>query len=351
MKRLLMIIVYGCLSTDLWGVELELNFILEPSETTSTMSLSTGGSDTVVTTYTGNAVARVEIDSETLVPQSIEFIGGRMSISDFVLRVTSLINFTGIGILNTGLALASDGASARFVTLNPPAPITSDGELLEVERHQSILDQGRALLTITVLGQSETLVNDFSQAPESGELGGSAKLTIQEISRSPAVVRLRFSIVSQFDDESSELIEGSNATLMTSERGEIVGFADGAILTRYGEWLNDSGLDPFDPPTENLYGIPIPLLYAFNLSIEEDTVPIRFSVGESSVLSFELPEQGLNASLLPEISYTLEGDSWIPVPEDLMIDGLASFEKGRSGESKIRLTSDQFQFFRFGVGL
>jgi len=98
-----------------YGIERDLDFSIQENETSLTMSLSTGSSDSTKIIYSGFVYATIEYDEETLVPASFSFRnGGAIRMSDTDLSVTGNVNYPLLGNRLTTISLET-----KLLTISP----------------------------------------------------------------------------------------------------------------------------------------------------------------------------------------------------------------------------------------
>ncbi len=345
--------IIGCLAVTsvCWSKEVVVNFAVVPSESVVEISLSTGGSDTQVVTYSGLMRALVTYDEQSLLPERFSFLDGRLAVSDSVHRLNSTITFAGLGTFDTGLVFTTEGVAADFVTEGSFSTFDSEGNFLNPEVHKTIINEGRAIVAVTILGETTSQTTEFAAEPVEGEFSGEAYLSIEEIWKTDVSQRLRFTLTYNNGGESSSPLDGTNATIRTVETSAMTALGEMEVRTDYGEWLLDRGLDPDNLPGPDSYRLPLPLLYAFDLPLDATTWPIFTSGSESPYVGLHLPSRGLRATVIPEISDSLEPGNWIPMPSEFYIDGPQSLSYGATGIAYIRLLNGDANFLRFRAEL
>ncbi len=327
--------------------EVIVEFELIPSESFTEVSLSTGGSHSRIVIYTGAFRARISYDESTLAPERFTFMDGRIAVSDSTHTLNSNIPFTDLGTFNTTLTVRSEGLAALPSTNNNFTTFDEEGNFLNIEQHLFILNEGSATISVTILGETVSETSDLAIDSIVGPFARSARLEIEEVSKTETTQDLRFTLTYDNGSDSSEILDGSSAVIRTVETGSVTSVGEIELLTDFGDWLLDNGWNPDSPPEIGPGGLPVKVLYAFNLPRHSNVWPISvYSDGHLNVV-LHLPSRGLKATLLPEISNSMEKDSWRAMPIEYLLDGVHSLQFGASGFSTIRLSNNETQYLRF----
>ena len=334
------------------GEDVALDFEILPNSGEATLSLSTGDSDSSSISYSGNILANVSFDLETLRASQIEFTGGSIQFPDTEFNVRGNILYTGLGTFDTQLRLTNSGIKGRLSSPNGPGPVSTLNGVIDTSFHNTTIYHGFASFTVTINGISETQSIDFGSEPSTNVSEDHTRILISEFARMPEKRILKFVIETTISDSESEVIEGSTATLNTRETGfyEAVAFAE--YPTELGVWLEQNGLSIADYQSLNPFGIPYNLIYALDLAADAKRLPISFDTQSDAILPYvtiQLPETGLKRQVIPYFSFDLLPGSWSPVSSRHYIDGVESLLPGETGIVRIAFDDWPFGFLRFAV--
>lgn len=331
---------------------LALSFEVQPgSASTISARFSDGTPDSDNVTFSGTMLAEVVFDDESLEAKNLTFTGGRVASSDTNLFFSAPVFITGLGTFTIEIFSQTRNYAGAFSTPSPPGTVSALGEWNRAE-HNLTVNEGTTTRTGTIVclgSESETV--DFSVTPETGPLEGVGSLLIREVSVNSVSRTLEFSLVTSTATTVSEPLEGTTSSLIFTEQGTFTAIATTQIPTALGQWALDHGVTLVSGEERNAAGIPHALLHAFHLEPGDTALPmeIESAPGASPVLEVTLPLAGLNATLIPQMSSTLRGDDWIPLPMEFWLSGPGSLDSGASGTARLRLPGGTSGFVRLQV--
>ena len=335
------------------GETLPLNFIIQPgSESEIRIASSTGGqaSDTVV--YEGNLLADIDFDAASRRVNSITFQGGEMTVSDVDLSFTSNVNSADLGTFSTEFRVETNQIKQYLITPNSPGMVDPDSLQLINSDHLTRIDDGSISLTITALGQSQTMSVDYRTNSEDVQGSGTGTLFVREYVRRLQAQTLQFVLESRVDESESIPLQGTNAMIEISERGVVRATATVDIPadmpSNFLNWATSNGVTIITGAERNHFNVPYALAFAFGLPPNSSSrdIPI-FLRSNPPGLELNFPEDGLGLSLIALYSETLSSESWIPLPNEYITHGLDSLDKGSVGTTSVIFPSPYPSFIRF----
>ena len=314
----------------------------DDAETIIGMSVSTtdgaADRDTDTVSYSGEFAIDLTLDTFGLRPLEIVFTDGRVSFSESFLDVSALIHYDAVNdSITTFIQQRTEGISSITRTLDTGF-LGAMGEVRN-EDHESTFDRGTVEFTVTILGSPQSNLLDYGVEPSVGDISGETTLLLSELSRDLFQREVKVELQNKVDFTEDVPFPDTNATFTFTEVGEIVAEGTLVLPTDYGQWLSDEELGNELPETLNASGLPYSLLYALQLPVGSERIPVAaVSVEGEPEVVIQLPVDGLRARLIPQFSPDLTSDSW---------SDLEGLEVGESGEQVVSFPDGERGFIRF----
>lgn len=327
-------------------------FQVQPGATSLvSMSASTGGSDSATITYSGDFSADLTFDETTLIPQTITFSGGNITVSNTSLSIGTNVFFSGGGTFFTTIALSTNNLGQSLSTPTPSGQIHPQTGAVTNSDHRITIDRGILQTTISIpsfnVSESETI--NFASNPETSVPSGMTTIHLEELNSSLLVRNLRATVNSSINTSDADAIPDTNLTLNYSEQGSYVAIADFSIPTAYGRWVQDNALNGAQPEEKNPFGIPYALLFAFSLPADASTLPFTAIASASGPkVKIALPSGGLRADVMPTYAEMLL-DPFTPLPAAYFDDGADSLNQGKTGPVTLSFPVGRTSFIRLAV--
>lgn len=282
---------------------------------------------------------------------NIRFNGGIMHEPPLSFTNTADIHFNGLGTKRTVFAQSSSGLDVTVNTIGSAHSIDSNGRILETERMQSYPISGTLTAKITIDGRTQTQTIDVATNPPDRiepSTGTVMRLQLSELQNHGSESDYKLTINTTFNGSRSERLPNTDTTVTNTTTGSTVAEAYFVGPNKFGQWLLDNGYDLNDELSTDQRGIQLAVLYAFNMSPNENQgLPWSFvSEHGSLVLTLRLPDGGMKKAVQIETCDDLRTGDWYALSPVDFLGGNSNLNQGASGIRRIKYPDTGNRFYR-----
>ncbi|MDQ8179926.1 hypothetical protein [Pelagicoccus sp. SDUM812005] len=340
------------------AAEVPVTFTLVDSERTGTVSYSKGDTSQQTIHHSGTLDAELSFDPSTNRVTAIRFTGANISESPTAFKNTVNVYIPGVGTKKVIFEKSSSALRMRLDTLGAAHPVASDGRILEPERLRSYPIAGILTAKITLDGRTQTQqINVANNPPDRIDPATGADLTLSvvETARHQTTSDYRVTFLSEIDESRSQSLPDNNGTLTSSIAGFSRAEATFTAPNAFGQWLSQNGYSPGDATSTNPSGIPLEMLFAFDLPAQHaGKLPWSFQLESNQlVLALQLPSNGPRRALQIQTCSNLHADAWVPLPDTAFLDGdgqqLHPGTQLENGQVRIQVPDTHSYFYRLST--
>jgi hypothetical protein len=311
----------------------DVNYQLSSGQSTSPIKLIITGNFTGDVEFSGGAISK------------FRFLGGNIAYSDNTSEATlstfPVVAKVRIETRNVVSALTSDASAGA---INPLTGIISNsGHFLQQNRG--------TIFTRYIVGgftvQQE--LRDLATRPDTNPLVGVTTVTSTLLQDSGYKTRYRLDFTHTRDEDRTEPAEVINGTVNITEKGSFSATGEVTVLGQgFVDWAQ---LHRMQTPSslgdrQNITGLPLVLLYAFDSTSGLWVPPVRFLPAEGRVM-LDLPPGGLKAPVRLEYCTSLQSGLWLPLMKTNHLPSV--FATGEAGTVMMDLPAGDAGFVRLSL--
>ncbi|MDQ8196804.1 hypothetical protein QEH56_01525 [Pelagicoccus enzymogenes] len=333
------------------AAEIPVVFTIVESERTSSIRYSTGDTSEQTFQHTGSMEATLSFDPATQSPTAIRFTGGLISESPTTFKNTATMYLHGLGIKKVVFEQSTTGLQMRVNTIGAAHPISPEGKILENDRLESFPIAGILTTKLTIDGRTQTQeINVATNPPDrtEGPVGTDLSLQVFEESRNGRTSNYRIAFITVVDTRRSEFMPNTDTAVTRTLNGSSLAEATFNAPSPFGQWLLENGYELQHDGTQNAAGIPLALLFAFNLPADyRGALPWKAELENGKpMLTLQLPASGLKQAIQIESCSELGSGIWEKVHPSAFVNGQSDLSTGAMGQRRILFTDTYCLFYR-----